>query len=378
MCLVKRYILKNCCSILFLLIFGAFQSFGQLNAEQLLKEVNKIIYYDASINYDEVPGFIVGIVTEDSTFIFDFGAENKGGQTSLNKKHFFELGGITKVFMSSLVQVLASEGHLSLDDDINQYLKKNQQNPNINLKISDILTHTSGFPRLPHGIGRKEKEANNPYAHYTREDLLEFYTSYRTFDVEKQYQYSHVTYALLEIAIENIFQKSLEKVFQEKLLIPLGLEDTKLDLQPKDKIRLAKGYNILGKESKPWSFASFKGSVGLKSTMQDLIKFVQANLGLEEHPLVPTLKNCHESSQHTALDKDTYIASGWHVLKKKHCNVVAHSGSTAGHRSFIGFVDKTKTGVIVLSNSENGLNSLGFHILRMLNNNWKKVKKKSS
>ena len=369
--------MKHLISFLSIFLFLASAN-AQLTENHLQKEINKIIYYDAGINYDEVPGFIIGIVIEDSTYVFDFGSMDKKGTENINRDHIFELGGISKVFMASLVHLLAEEGVLSLDDDLNKYLNEDQKNPNVNVKISDILYHTTGFPRLPHGIGRKEKEANNPYAFYTNSDLFNFYTKYRAIEDDPKYQYSHVTFALLEIAIENIFQKSFGEVMKEKLFDPIDLENTGFDLSAAQKKQFAKGYNIIGNPSKAWRYGSFKGSVGLKSNLSDLLKFVKTNLGVENEELHRVLKAAHLCSEYTALDKNTYIASAWHVLKKKHCDVVVHSGSTAGHRSFVGFVEKTKTGVVVLSNSENGMNSLGFHILRMLNNNWKKIKKKSS
>lgn len=352
--------------------------FSQYSNEQLLREINKIIYYDAAISYDDVPGFIVGVIVGDSTYVFDFGFQDKKSQKEIKHNTIFELGGITKVFMANLVQVLVDEGRLSYDDDLNDYLKPHQKNEHYPLKIKDILTHTTGLPRLPHGIGRKEKDANNPYAHYSKKDLFEFYTNYRSVEKDNNYQYSHVSFALLEVAIENMFKQTIEDVFIEKLFKPLGMNDTRLDLNAEQSNRLSRGFNIIGNESKPWSFGSFKASVGMKSTIDDLLDFTKIQMDLNENKKFTNLKETHIPSENTALDKNTYIALGWHVIKKKHCNVVAHSGSTAGHRAFVGLVDETKTGVIILSNSENGLNSLGFHILRMLNNNWKKMKKKSS
>jgi hypothetical protein len=48
------------------------------------------------------------------------------------------------------------------------------------------------------------------------------------------------------------------------------------------------------------------------------------------------------------------------------------SGYTNGNAVFMAFVKSTKTGVIVLTNSKNGHNKLGYLILKMMNRQWKR------
>ena len=112
----------------------------------------------------------------------------------------------------------------------------------------------------------------------------------------------------------------------------------------------------------------------MKSSVSDLLKFVHVQMG-DTNPAYATLfENMHNPLYETAVAKGNYIGKSWHVIKKKNHNVVLHAGSTSGHQAFVGFVKETNTGVVILSNSENSTNSLGYLILRYLNQNWKKVK----
>jgi CubicO group peptidase (beta-lactamase class C family) len=124
---------------------------------------------------------------------------------------------------------------------------------------------------------------------------------------------------------------------------------------------------------KPWSFASFSASEGIKSTAEDLSNFIRLNLGLE----YPTLYNSVESqlqiAEKTNYNDKIMMANGWHVVDQgKKYNIYTHTGKTSGHTSFLAFVKETNTGVVILSNSSWGVEDLGFLILRMINYNWKR------
>ena len=53
----------------------------------------------------------------------------------------------------------------------------------------------------------------------------------------------------------------------------------------------------------------------------------------------------------------------WHILNKFGMEAIWHNGGTGGYRSFIGFNKKKRQGVVVLSNSANSIDDLGFHLL---------------
>jgi len=345
------------------------------NSDRIEKDLKKIIYYDADIDFEKVPGLVIGIIQGDSTYTYSFGSLSKAENLIPTQNSIFELGGITKVFTASLVEILVDEGLMEYDANLNDYLPAPIRNNKSNMSLYEAITHTAGMPRLPHGIGKREREANNPYAYYAKSDLHDFYKNYYpVIDEESRYQYSHVSYALIETAIENITNQKFEDVLREKLLEPLQLNDTNIDLTEAQETRLSPGYNILGNPTKPWRFSSFKGSVGMKSSVQDLLQFVHVQMG-DSNPAYATLfDDMHNPLYETEVAKGNYIGKSWHVIKKKNHNVVLHAGSTSGHQAFVGFVKETNTGVVILSNSENSTNSLGYLILRYLNHNWKKVK----
>jgi CubicO group peptidase (beta-lactamase class C family) len=57
------------------------------------------------------------------------------------------------------------------------------------------------------------------------------------------------------------------------------------------------------------------------------------------------------------------VALAWHILKRGDNEIVWHNGGTGGYRSWLGFDLKKRIGVVVLSNSANGVDDIGQHLL---------------
>jgi len=325
-----------------------------------------------------IPGYSIGLFYSDSVFVYNYGGNDLDENNTLKESTTFELGGLSKVFTATLIEILVSEGTIFYTKPLNEYLENSYKNEHLaDLTIEDLITHRSRLPKLPYEFGVKEKEINNPYAHYTKKDLLAFYKDFKADpESQKEYFYSNVNFALLEIAIENATGKPYHQVLREKLFDPLQMKNSFVHIDPSKGKLPCPGYSISGKQVKPLKFQSFAASEGIKSSMQDLVAFVNTNIGKNTSELSALFYKTQEPMDETNLNKDAKVAKGWHVLKnRKYYNAILHSGSTNGHRAYIGFVKETQTAVIVLSNSEHAMDGLGFLILRMLNHNWKKKRK---
>ena len=175
------------------------------------------------------------------------------------------------------------------------------------------------------------------------------------------------------MAIESSQNSSFEKLLADKILVPIEMNDTRVELSEDQKKRLATGYTTSGQSTPPWTFQSFKASEGLKSTAQDLIKFAEAHMGESNSKLTNAFYATHEGRKTTSRNKKVESARGWHVISpKNYHDIVLHTGNTNGHRSYLAFVKESETAVVILTNSEHNLYNLGYYILRMLNNKWMK------
>ncbi|MEL6925269.1 MAG: serine hydrolase domain-containing protein, partial [Bacteroidota bacterium] len=182
--------------------------------------------------------------------------------------------------------------------------------------------------------------------------------------------FSNVSFALVGQLMQNEFSESYQQLLVQHLLNPVGMKDTRIVLDSSRQQQLAQGYSLAGLPVAPWEYRSFESSVGLKSSVNDMLKFLRWQIDKSDE-----LKELHQSIYATGIDKNTYVGKGWHVLKnKRYYDLVAHAGTTSGHRAFVGFIKESKTGIVVLSNSKTGMNGFGYLVLKMINHHWKKRK----
>ncbi len=335
------------------------------NKKNIKEQIDKIINFDEQINFSETPDILIGVIVKDSTFIFHY-----GNQTILTDSSIFDIGGITKIFTATLIHKMIEKGELSLKDKINL-----PSDHHFHPTIEALLSHQSGLPRIPDNLGQYERDMNNPYAKYSKKALFSFYKAFSPSEskLNASYSYSHVDYAILRHFIDNKFLNEYNYLLNEYVLHPMHLQDTYLSLPDEKKSFLVQGHSPFGQEIIKNDYNAFKGSLGIYSSMRDLLNFTQGNLGLK----YPDFQSIFDTMQMplipTKISNHAYMGLGWHVIKKKkYYNAIAHVGVTKGHSSIIAFVKETQTGVIILSTSSKKYNNLAFLILRMLNFNWKK------
>ena len=352
--------------------FGTFYQIAFSQQEQLKEEIEKIIFYDTKIADRDIPGFIIGIVDGDSTYHISFGTVKKGVDASPKENTIFEIGGLTKIFTAFLMNILSDEFDVDLETPFNNFIDSAFTNPVLKtISLKSLLTHTSGLPKLPNNIGTREVELHNRYANYTKEDLLRYYHGIPVNSGFGDFTYSHVNYALLEFAIEDITGGSYENALHKYILRPLKMKHTGLSLPDSTSNQMAQGYNKAGLKTGTWTFASFSSSEGIKSSAEDLTKMLSVLLNgstdfssIFIHSLDPYVK--------VPETKKTFVADAWHLFKNKKYNIYIHSGKTSGYAAFMAFVKETKTGVVLLTNSTHAMDGLGMLVLRLINDNWKR------
>ena len=111
----------------------------------------------------------------------------------------FEIGSVTKVFTGLLLAEAVSRNELKLKDPISRFLPASVKVPERNgrqITLLDLATHTSALPRLPDNL--VPKDAENPYADYTVEQMYAFLRDFKpTRDIGSEYEYSNFGAGLL-------------------------------------------------------------------------------------------------------------------------------------------------------------------------------------
>jgi len=276
----------------------------------------------------------------------------------------FEIGSITKVFTGALLAEMVSRGEVKFDDPVAKYLPKTVRVPSRNNKqitLLDLATQSSGLPRLPGNM--VASDAANPYADYSVAQLYEFLSTYTLpRDPGERYEYSNLGIALLGHVLALRAEKSYEDLLKERILDPLSMNDTRISLTPSMKSRMAQGFDLESTPTRTWDVTTLAGAGGLKSTANDLLKFLAANLDSTSTPVGRVLARSREARHDTDRPGNT-IGLAWHIVDLFGTLATWHNGGTAGFRSFIGLDQARHRGVIVLTNSANNPDDIGFHLL---------------
>ena len=309
-------------------------------------------------------GIVVGVINDKGSQVIGYGRLDKNNKKEVDGNTVFEIGSITKVFTTLLLAEMAEKGELSLEDRIAKFLPDSVKVPTKDGKEITLLhlaTHTSGLPRLPTNFFPKDK--SNPYADYTADKLYEFLSGYTLKrDIGEKVEYSNLGGGLLGHLLSLKAGTDYETLVITRICEPLGMNDTRITLSPELKGRMATGYDDEGKAVKNWDLAVLAGAGALRSTANDLLKFLAANLGLIETGLAPAMQNTQAARRSMELAGNE-IALGWIVGKKFGTEIIWHNGGTGGYRSFIGFRKDKRLGVVVLCNSANSMDDIGFHLL---------------
>lgn len=307
---------------------------------------------------------VVGVVDSSGSKVVSYGALDRKTERAPDGDTIFEIGSATKTFTAILLQDMVDRGEMKLDDPVSKYLPSTVKIPSRGGKqitLLDLATHTSALPRMPDNF--TPKDPTNPYADYTVEQMYAFLlrTELQR-DIGAEYEYSNLGTGLLGHAIALKASKTYEALVVEKICTPLGMGSTGIALTPELRARLTPGHTETGAPAANWDIPTLAGAGALRSSVNDMVKYVAANLGLPASETSLLMQKTHVVRAPSG-SPDLEIALAWHVSHVFENDITWHNGGTGGYHSFIGFDKKRRRGVVVLSNSSSSIDDIGLHLL---------------
>jgi CubicO group peptidase (beta-lactamase class C family) len=309
-------------------------------------------------------GMVAGVIDEKGRQVIVSGKVSLEGAQQPDGDTVFEIGSVTKVFTSLILADMIEKGAVKPDDPVSKLLPATVKVPSRNgrqITLLDLSMQVSGLPRLPDNL--KPADPANPYADYDAAKLYEFLSRYAlTRDPGEKYEYSNLAVGLLGHALALKAGMSYEDLLRRRIFDPLGMSSTSITLSEAQKKRLAPGYDGSLKPVKNWDFAVLAGCGAVRSTVNDMLKFVAANLELTDTPLKAAMRRMRTMRKEIGVP-DLEIGMAWHVFTKFDTQIWWHNGGTYGYRSFLGFNPAKKEGVVVLCNTYMDNDDLGKHVL---------------
>lgn len=319
-----------------LLIFALFcitKSTAQHNTSITIPDSNTINEWLLKTN---VPAIAIATIENGKlNHLLAYGKNQAGLPAKSNT--IFDVASLTKTITTLLTLKLVSNGSWDLDKPLfNYWIDPDVKNDSLHKKITTrhVLSHQTGF-------------ANWRWMHKTKKLTFEF-------EPGSKFQYSGEGFEYLRKALENRFGKSFEKLADSLVFKPNKMNDSYLIWNKHiDSVRFAGTHDTSGKA---YDYVkSFKANAAdnLLTTIEDF-----GNLGVHIINRQYLDQNVYDEmiSQQSIVREGINFGLGWIVFNDLPNGEYAlfNAGSDEGVNALIVLLPKSKRGLIVITNGDNG------------------------
>lgn len=230
--------MKKIVSILILLIAGCNMIHAQLPTTKPRKvgmDEQKLAYVDGviiqSVQKGEIPGAVLAVVRHKKlAYLKAYGNKQIYPDTvPMTTNTVFDLASVSKSVSTAIsAMVLLERGQIRLRDNVSMYIPGFQPwtDPDSgrkkNIRIIDLLTHTSGLPSYASVEElKKEYEMPNPDGLITHISNIK-----RNNEPSTVFNYSCLNFITLQRIIETVSGMSLQNFAKQNIFIPLAMRHT--------------------------------------------------------------------------------------------------------------------------------------------------------
>jgi serine-type D-Ala-D-Ala carboxypeptidase/endopeptidase len=299
---------------------------------------------------------VFGVVNGDQSEVVVFGRLDNG--KAPDRDTVYEIGSITKTFTATLLAKAALSGRVTLDTAVAQLLPdfKIPSRTGKEITLGHLATQHSGLPRMPSNLA--PKDPSNPYADYDAGKLKAFLAGYELpRDPGAAYEYSNLGFGLLGYALVQSDHTTYSAMADAEILKSLDMTMSGMALTDTMRAHLALGHDATGKPASNWDLDALAGAGGIRSTANDMLRYLRANMGIDQSPLGAAMKLAQQPRRDIGKMR---IGLAWVTTDK---GIVWHDGMTGGYSSFIGFTADGRRGVVILTNTAVDANDLGLATL---------------
>lgn len=264
-----------------------------------------------------------------------FGIADVNTGELITTQTLFNTGSISKTFVAYGILKLASEGKLSLDDNLHKYFPdfKNKAIAE-KIKLYHLLTHTSGIPD-----SRKVKDNHDFYL--TAKDKENFAPLLQTgtleFEPGTRYRYSNPAFNGLALIIEKVTGKKWQDYIAETIFKPAGMKTSTITDGPHPASGVSHAYVLNDKKQfeeldygEEPTFAA-AGNGGVWSSVEELWKYEQA---IQQHVFLD--REWIDKSRNVFFFPDwkdslpQRLGLSWFLTKESGLDMIGHTGSQGG------------------------------------------------
>lgn len=312
----------------------------------------------AKWNADKAPGCAIAVDRDGKTVLARaYGMADLEHGIRNSPDTVFEAGSVSKQFTAAAVLSLVDAGKLTLETDVRTIIPELPDYGRI-ITIDRLLNHTSGL-RDWGGVAGLAGWPRTTRA-YTQKDALSIIARQKALNFEPgaESSYTNTGYNLLTEVVRRVSGKSLAQYSQDVFFGPLGMTHS----QWRDDFRRivpgrAQAYEWQGaRYQQEMPFEDAYGNGGLLTTVGDLLIWNRA-LDTGKLGTFVTTKLAERSTLRDGR-KLTY-GRGLFNYSFHGVDEIAHSGSTAGYRAWLGRYPEYRLSIAMLCNGGNADTGMG-------------------
>lgn len=226
------------------------------------------------------PGGSVLVKKGDSiVFLKSYGLADLETKEKITENTLFNLGSVSKTFVSNGILILNEQGKLSLDDSLSQYFDDFKNNDIAGkVRIKHLLSHTSGLPDIRNVSDNYDfflsaKDEEN-FAPIKLADSLNF-------EPGEKFEYSNPAFNGLALIIEKVTGQPWQKFVSDSILAPAGMMASKITDGPYPEAGVAHAYSLINGEYAEDDYGEYPtfaaaGNGGVWSSVMELAAYERA------------------------------------------------------------------------------------------------------
>lgn len=275
-----------------------------------------------------------------------FVCENRN--TPFSTKTLTRIASIAKNFTAVAIMQLVEQGQIEIDAPIEKYLT-NLPDDKKRITVKQLLAHTAGISQY-----RGKKEIENKIHYETLQDAMNvFIDRPLLFEPGTKYFYTTYGYVILGRIIEEVTDLSYKEYMQKNIFDVAGMNNTGVEhineIYSNKSCLYHKGRRK-AKEGKQNDLSNRIPGGGFYSTLEDVMKF--GNALLEGKYIKQETLDKMIQTEPVEYDGNKY-GLGWFLYgpPPNENLVIGHSGGQTGCTSQLMIIPKSKTVIVVLSNT---------------------------
>lgn len=319
---------------------------------------------------NKIPGISIAVSVKGKHTFFNYGLASKENDIEITNKTLFELGSVSKTFTATLASLSQVNGTLNFSDPVSEYMPELKNTAFDHIKLYNLGTHTAGgfTLQLPDAV------TNN-------EQLIEYYKNWKPdYPAGTQRMYTNPSIGLLGVIAGRTMQQPFTTAMTKNVFAKMSLNNTFYEIPAESMNDYAWGYDKNDKPLRLNPGVLADEAYGVKSCTQDMIKFVDANMGIgnidsklsaalmkthtgyfdtsemtqdliwEQYHYPVTLEQLQKGNSYDLIYKPNPVKEIIPHQKPQTDVLINKTGATNGFASYVMYVPSKKIGIVILAN----------------------------